>query len=91
MRVEWTQRALRTLDAIGDYIAKDNPKRAITFTHELFRQVDRWGRVPQMGRPGERPDVREFVVHRNYLVSYRLGPDKVEILDIWHSARQRSL
>jgi plasmid stabilization system protein ParE len=31
------------------------------------------------------------VIHRNYLVSYRLRPDKVEILDIWHSARQRSL
>jgi len=91
MRVEWTQRALRTVDAIGDYIAKDNPKRAITFTHELFCHVDRLARLPQMGRPGERSDVREIVIHTNYLVSYRLRPDKVEIVDIWQSAQQRSL
>ncbi len=91
MRVEWTTRALRTLDGIGDYIAKDNPQRAVSFTHELFRQVDRLARFPHIGRPGERPDVREFMVHRNYLVSYRVRRDKVEILDIWHSARQRPL
>lgn len=91
MRVEWTRRALRALDAVGDYIAKDNRTRAVTFTHELFQAVDRLAEFPQMGRPSERPDVREFIVHKNYLVSYRLRPDKVEILDIWHTAQQRLL
>ena len=89
MRVEWTRHALRSLDAIGDYIAKDNPKRAVTFIHELFHQVDRLAQFPQMGRPSERRDVRELIVHRIYLVSYRLRPDNIDILDIWHSAQQR--
>ncbi len=89
MRVEWTRRALRSLHEIGDYIAQDSPQRAQTFTHALFLQADRLGQFPQMGRPGQRADVREFVVHENYLVSYRLLPDRIQILDVWHSARHR--
>ncbi len=89
MRVEWSRRALRSPDAIGDCIANGNPKRAVTFTHELFHQVDRLAQFPSMGRLSERQDVREFIVHKNYLVSYRLRPDRIEVLDIWHSAQQR--
>lgn len=42
-----------------------------------------------MGRASERPDVRELVAHKNYLVSYRIRRDTIEILQVWHAAQKR--
>jgi toxin ParE1/3/4 len=33
--------------------------------------------------------VRELVVHRNYLLSYRIRPGRIEILQVWHVAQRR--
>lgn len=81
--------ALHGLDAIGEFIARDNPNRARSFTHELFERVEKLADFPHFGRRSEQPGIREFVVHKHYLVSYRILSDIVQVLDIWHSARQR--
>jgi plasmid stabilization system protein ParE len=44
---------------------------------------------PYRGRASEREDVRELLVHRHYLVSYRVRRDRVEILQVWHTAQDR--
>jgi toxin ParE1/3/4 len=41
MRVWFTPMAERDLESIGDYIASDNPRRAITFVRELQQQCHR--------------------------------------------------
>ncbi|MCE7929640.1 MAG: type II toxin-antitoxin system RelE/ParE family toxin [Chloroflexi bacterium CFX7] len=87
--VKWSRRALRSLDAIGDVIARDNPERAVAFTHEIFRRTDDLARFPYLGRPSVRPDVRELVVHKNYLVSYRVEHEAVTVLQVWHAAQDR--
>ena len=46
-------------------------------------------RHPFMGRRTEFTDVRELVVHPNYLLSYRVSSDVVEVLQLWHAAQNR--
>lgn len=87
--VEWSARALRSLDSIGEHIAGDNPERARSFVQAVFRKVEDLARFPFLARPSEKPDVREFVVDRHYLVSYRVGRERVEILQVWHTAQKR--
>jgi plasmid stabilization system protein ParE len=43
---------------------------------------------PYLGREST-PGVRELVLHRHYLLSYRITPGRIEILQVWHVARQR--
>ena len=31
----------------------------------------------------------ELIVHKNYLVTYRLRADEVQVLQVWHVARER--
>jgi toxin ParE1/3/4 len=52
-------------------------------------RVDNLGLFPFMGRVGTLPDTRELVVHRNYLVTYRVEADEVQVLQVWHVARKR--
>ena len=48
-QVKWLRAALADLDHIADFIAQNNPKRAQSFTHEIFTQVEALGRFPFMG------------------------------------------
>lgn len=89
MRVVFTEPAGNDLEAIGDWIAKDNPLRAASFVRELR---DACLEI------GPRPTAYQFVEHRrsdgirrkaygNYLIFYRVVSDAVEILHVLHGAR----
>ena len=39
------------------------------------------------GRIGAYQDTRELVVHKNYIVTYRMRGDELEVLQVWHVAR----
>lgn len=47
MRVVITPLAEQDLESVGDYIARDNPVRAITFARELRGQCERIALNPQ--------------------------------------------
>ncbi len=89
MRVVWTRMANFMLDAVGDFIAKDNPKAAAKLLKQIRRSVSLLQANPFLGRRTDFIDVRELVVHPNYLISYRVSADIVEILQVWHVAQQR--
>jgi toxin ParE1/3/4 len=89
MRIRWTDLATRKLLVVGDYIAQDNPKAATQLLKKIRQSVKLLQRNPFMGRRTEFEGVRELVVHANYLVSYRVSNDTVEILQVWHAAQQR--
>lgn len=82
MKVLFTDPAESELEAIGDWIAKNNPLRAPTFVGEL-RQA--------CLQIGFRPNAYPLVEHRksdglrrrvygNYLIFYRVTEDAVEII-----------
>ncbi len=92
-RIEWRPKASEDLRAIVRYIGKDNPGRARSFAQELRDKTLPLARHPELGRtgrPGLPDHVREMVVHRNYIVFYRVLDDAgiVEILRVKHAAQR---
>ena len=87
MNVRWSRRALADLGRIAARIAADKPSVATEFVSAISEKVERLREVPLMGRAGAYQDTRELVVHRNYLVTYRVRADEVQVLQVWHVAR----
>lgn len=90
MRVRWLRQALANLDAVGEYIARDNAVAAAATILRILDAVDELAKGPSVhvGRPGRVPGTRELVVTPNYLVPYRVKGDVIEVLRVLH-ARQR--
>lgn len=94
MKVEWTDEALRHLQAIVDYISEDSPDRAFDFAAKIESKALRLGHFPQSGRiVPEWQDAsiifREIVVD-NYRLIYRIRKQTVEITTVYHGMRQLS-
>jgi toxin ParE1/3/4 len=88
MQCLFSPRAEADLEEIGDYIARDNPTRAVTFIREIRELCQNITSVPE-GNP-LRPDLGEGIrmaPFRRYLVFYAVGADSVRIERILHGAR----
>lgn len=89
MIVVFTRAAERDLEAIGDYIAESDPRRAVSFVDALIDRCDliadhpfAFSLVPRFESRGIRR--RHYA---KYLIFYRIDSERVEILRIVHSAR----
>ena len=87
MKLRWSRRALADLDRIAATIAMDKSMEATDFGTSISHSVSRLQDFPLLGRTGAYQDTRELVVHKNYLVAYRVRGDEVQILQVWHVAR----
>lgn len=92
-RIEWRPLARDDLRAIIQYIGKDNPTRARRFGKELRDKIRVLAQHPELGhtgRPGLPVWLREWVVHPNYIVFYRVLAETrtMEILRVKHAAQQ---
>ena len=90
MRVRWTTPALRDLEAIGDYIERDNSAAvAARIVTTILEHVDNLASFPHIGRAGRVPGTRELaVVDTPFIVPYRVRDADIEILAVFHGARQ---
>ena len=88
MIVRLTAEAENDLESIGDYIAQDNPRRALSFVLELREKcmslADMALAFPLVPRY-ERHGIRRRP-HGNYLVFYRIEGDQAVILHVLLSA-----
>ncbi len=88
MRVVLTPAAAADLEQIGDYIAEDNPLRAVSFVDEIADRITKLATLPQGGqlRPewGERIRSTSFA---SYLIVWRSTGNALEILRVVHGAR----
>jgi toxin ParE1/3/4 len=77
------------LEAIGDYIARDNPDRAITYIRELRKKCLALADLPK-GFPlvprYEAQGVRRRV-NGNHLIFYRAEPERIVVLHVLHGAQ----
>ena len=93
MILHLSAQAERDLEHIGDWIARDNPARAITFIEEIRRAcidlTDFPERFPLVARY-ESQGVRYRAIG-NYLIFYRAELGKVVILHVIHGARDYSV
>jgi len=88
MRLSFSPLAEQDLEFIGDYIAADNPARALTFVLELQEQCQRIARNPLGYRA--RPELGEGLrscAHGNYVIFFEVEPDEVAVVRILHGAR----
>ncbi len=89
MKVIFSDKAERDLEAIADWIAQDNPERARTFAMELVKASKSIGRAPNSYPFVDKSRDLHLRrrVHESYLIFFDVGPDAVEILHIVHGAR----
>lgn len=88
MRVAWTSPALRDLEAIGDFIARDNPIAAAKIVARILDQTELLALHSRIGRKGRIKGTRELVVTDTpFIVAYRVSDDRVEVLAAFHGAR----
>jgi toxin ParE1/3/4 len=88
-RLVFSPRAEADLEGIGDYIARDNPARAISFLDELRAHCDRIAATP--GSYPAREDLAaglRMAVHGRYLILFGTNRDGVRIERILHGARR---
>lgn len=90
MIVYVTLAAEADLEGIGDYIAQDNPARAVSFVQELRDKCLSLGDTPlafPLVPRYEAQAVRRRV-HGNYLIFYRVEADRdrVVVLHVLHGA-----
>ena len=89
MRVRFSREADTDLAAIRAYISLDNPRRAEIFTRQLVTAclaiADAplgWTLIPRYERLGLRRKS-----YRQYLIFYRVHPDRIEIVRVLHGRR----
>jgi len=88
MRVDWTESALRCLEDILGYIAKDDVAAAHRLVDDIIDSTEAaLTDHPHAGRPGRVADTREWVAHKRYIVAYRIHQDRVQILSVMHTSR----
>ena len=88
MAVKWTSKALANLGLIAEHIAKDKPDRAQSFVQEIRQKTNLLAHFSSAGRAGRVAGTRELVVHKNYIVAYRVKGEDVQILRVHHTAQK---
>ncbi len=88
MRVEFSRWVESDLDLIADYIAQDNPRRAVTFIREIREKIDRTGEQPWLYQL--RPEIGEgarIAVVGRYVILFRILADTVRIERVVYGGR----
>ncbi|WP_420236510.1 type II toxin-antitoxin system RelE/ParE family toxin [Telmatobacter bradus] len=89
MKVLWSASAIRHLHQVVEYIADDTPRGAHALRRKIFDTVERVGTMPFSGREGRVTETREAVVPGTAnIVVYRVQEQQVEVIGIWHAARE---
>lgn len=77
------------LEEIGDWIAEDNPLRAITFIQALREKCLALANAPKAFPlvPRYEPTGVRRRPYRDYLIFYHVNDDAIEILHVLHAAQ----
>ena len=87
IRRELSSEAESDLESIGDFIARDNPRRAMSFVRELRVQCRKITNAPKGYRA--RPELGQGIrscAYGNYVVFFYEEPSLVRILRILHGS-----
>ena len=84
----WRPRALDQLDSLVGYIAERDKAAAERIEAMVHRSAETIVKLPMAGRPGRVAATREWVVHPNYILIYRLSRTQIIILRFVHARQQ---
>ncbi|MBF0374971.1 MAG: type II toxin-antitoxin system RelE/ParE family toxin [Alphaproteobacteria bacterium] len=86
--VRYTRGATRDLDAIGDYVARENPHAARRLLGSMRRKCRMIAETPNIGRlRDEFGEAIRCVPNGSYLIFYRPTGAGITIIRILHGAR----
>jgi toxin ParE1/3/4 len=88
LNARWDAEALLQLDNIVQYTRDRNPAAAERIEQSFQTSVERLCSMPMIGRPGRVPGSREWIVHPNYLIIYRVTEQTIDIIRVLHSRQQ---
>jgi toxin ParE1/3/4 len=88
VRLTFAPKALQDLQDIGDFVAQDNPSRAITFVKEMVGHCTKLASAPEAYPvlADLDPGIRR-AVHGAYLILFRLMGDELRVVRILHGSR----
>jgi toxin ParE1/3/4 len=89
MKVVYHRSALRNLQAIRSYIARDDVNAARKVIARIEKSIGLLESSPHMGRPGPRGARLMSVPGLPYVVIHRIRGDSVSIVAVFHSSRNR--
>ncbi len=89
MRLIWSPQAVEDVEAIRSYVARDSEHYASLLVERIVAAVDRLEAFPLSGRvvPEVGDESLREIVYRNYRIVYRVKPEAVEIITVFHAAR----
>ena len=90
--IRWSARAMRDLDQIAAYIARDNPQAARKWIAKLQRTAEHAARMPLAARVVpeiQREDVREVFL-RSYRIVYGVRDDHIFVFTVFGGGKQLS-
>jgi toxin ParE1/3/4 len=82
MEIVWSPQSIEDIEAIGDFIAEDNPTRSISFVDEIISSVERLSRFPESGPIVEENPVFRQIVHEGYRIVYQFRSKKILIVTV---------
>ena len=88
MKIRLTSHAVRDLEAVDDYIRRENPEAAVKTVLRVLDAIEALVEFPNVGRPGRVPGTRELVVSRTpFIVPYRVARNEIWVLRVLHASR----
>jgi len=90
--IRWSARAMRELEQIATYIARDNPKAAREWVAKLRQTAENAARAPLAARMVpeiQRDDVREVFL-RSYRIVYGVRDDHIFVFSVFGSGKRLS-
>ena len=90
--IRWSANAMRDLDQIAAYIARDNPQAARKWIAKLRKTAESAARMPLAARivpEIQRDDVREVFL-RSYRIVYGVRDDHIFVFTVFGGGKQLS-
>lgn len=90
-KIRWTAEAVRWLESIYDYIAKDSPSAAARVVSSIYGKAQILRTQPHLGWRYEPIHDREIriILYGHYRIAYLVKSDtELEILGIFHAAME---
>ncbi|MCF6227274.1 MAG: type II toxin-antitoxin system RelE/ParE family toxin [Planctomycetes bacterium] len=91
--MEYTDLARREIHSYVAYISEENPEAAKKWAKQVKAKIEGLQVFPRMGhvvREIDDNEVVETVVHSHRII-YRIAEDRIEVLRVWHGARNLTL
>ncbi|HKO56100.1 MAG TPA: type II toxin-antitoxin system RelE/ParE family toxin [Thermoanaerobaculia bacterium] len=90
MTVKWTKRAIRHLERIAEYVAKDSPANAQRLIDRITARSTQIGEFPFSGRRLPESDLPSYlreVIEPPYRIIYRVRQTRIDVIAVIHSSR----